>query len=300
MKIIYCADPINIANPDPVYIDEVAAATRAGVAFELLHYESLVEDDNPARAVRDIPVHDPVQSAVYRGWMLRGEQYAKLYDALLSRGLRLINTVPQYRHTHYLPEALEIIKAHTPRTVYMKTDGKDLSYDVVMQLLMPFDGQPLVLKDYVKSEKHYWNEACYIDSASDESNVRRVVENFLRLRGDHLEGGLVFREYVPFEPLGETHKSGMPLTKEYRIFFLHNQPIATVRYWDVEGYSDDDMPPVAHFISIARDIRSPFFTMDVAKTTGGEWMIVELGDAQVASLPKMSNVDAFYKALAGA
>jgi hypothetical protein len=37
--------------------------------------------------------------------------------------------------------------------------------------------------------------------------------------------------------------------------------------------------------------------MDIAKRRDGDWLIVELGDAQVAGLPAHADVDAFYEAL---
>jgi len=40
--------------------------------------------------------------------------------------------------------------------------------------------------------------------------------------------------------------------------------------------------------------------MDVAKCTNGEWIIVELGDAQVAGLTERADADAFYEAFAEA
>jgi hypothetical protein len=40
--------------------------------------------------------------------------------------------------------------------------------------------------------------------------------------------------------------------------------------------------------------------MDVAKTKLGEWLIVELGDGQVAGLPEKLNVDSFYQKLSTA
>jgi sugar phosphate isomerase/epimerase len=52
------------------------------------------------------------------------------------------------------------------------------------------------------------------------------------------------------------------------------------------------------FIEVARRVQSRFFTMDVAKRLDGEWMIVELGDGQVAGLPDRADVVAFYRRLA--
>jgi hypothetical protein len=51
------------------------------------------------------------------------------------------------------------------------------------------------------------------------------------------------------------------------------------------------------FRDIAQNVQSRFFTMDVARRVDGNWIIVELGDAQVAGLPAKADVEAFYLAL---
>ena len=51
------------------------------------------------------------------------------------------------------------------------------------------------------------------------------------------------------------------------------------------------------FAAVAGGVRSRFFTMDVAQRRDGDWLIVELGDGQVAGLPDHADVDGFYKAL---
>ena len=165
-----------------------------------------------------------------------------------------------------------------------------------MGLLRPFGSAPVVVKDYVKSRKHEWAEACFIPSASDRASVERVVRRFLELQGDDLSEGLVFREFVEFEPLGRHPRSEMPLTKEFRLFFLDGQPIFWTPYWD-EGDYAGLAPPVEMFAAVAGGVRSRFFTMDVAQRRDGDWMIVELGDAQVAGLPDHADVDGFYNAL---
>ena len=163
--------------------------------------------------------------------------------------------------------------------------------------MRPFGAAPLVLKDFVKSRKHEWDEACYIPSASDRGSVERIVRRFLELVDDDLNEGLVFREFVDFEPLARHSKSGMPLTKEFRLFFLDGKPVFWTEYWE-EGDYAGMAPPVDQFMKVAAAVKSRFFTMDIAKRRDGDWMIVELGDAQVAGLPENADVDAFYRAIA--
>jgi hypothetical protein len=173
-----------------------------------------------------------------------------------------------------------------------------------MPLLEPFGNKPIILKDYVKSQKHYWLEACYIPSAADRNAVERVVRRFLELQGDDLNQGLVFREYVEFESIGEHSRSGMPITNEYRIFWLDGEPIYISEYWE-DGDYQQVQPPIEQFRPIAQTIHSRhfpgaysrFFTMDVAKKRDGDWMIVELGDAQVAGLPEKADISEFYATL---
>jgi len=300
MLIIFCADPMDHEAPDSMYIDEVASATHAGLRFVMLDYVALTEQENVARAIRDIPVQEEQETAVYRGWYLNIQQYTALYDALLSRNIRLVNQPQQFRHAQHLPESLTIIREHSPETVWFETDGKEINSTMLMNLLMRFSGSPLFLRDYVRAERQYWYEACYISSASDETAVRNTIARLVELRGDNLEGGLVFREFVEFEPLVEQgSRYRMPLVKEFRFFFLNQKPIATVHYWKVPDYGIHDAPDHELFMKIVQQVRSNFFTIDVAQRIDGTWMIIDLGDAQVAPLPEMVDMDRFYAALAG-
>jgi len=51
------------------------------------------------------------------------------------------------------------------------------------------------------------------------------------------------------------------------------------------------------FINIAKTIDSNFFTMDVAKKENGNWIIMELGDGQVAGLPENASANYYYNKL---
>lgn len=295
MRVLFCRDPLTPGKPDPDYATEAAAAEAAGLPWSLIDYEALVHEQDAAKAVRRVSPADASLPALYRGWMLRPEQYQQLYQALADRGLRLINDPVAYRHAHYLPEWYPVLASHTPRSAWLHT-GRDLEMPAIMELLRNFGDAPVVLKDFVKSQKHYWSEACFIPSASDPAAVERVVRRFLELQGEDLAEGLVFREFVEFEPLAQHPRSGMPLTREYRIFVLDGGPVYWAEYWE-EGDYGEDTPPLDFFREAARGVQSRFFTMDVAQRRDGEWMIVELGDAQVAGLPENADAGAFYAAV---
>jgi hypothetical protein len=101
---------------------------------------------------------------------------------------------------------------------------------------------------------------------------------------------------VEFAPLAVHSRSGMPLTKEFRLFFLDGELIYCVPYWE-EGDYAGQTPDVDRFLSVARKVQSRFFTMDIAERRDGAWLIVELGDGQVAGLPDNAGPTEFYRAL---
>jgi hypothetical protein len=301
--LIFCAAPFT-NGVDPLYADEYAAGLAQDIACHLLDFEALAEANDVARAVRRIPAQPMPITAIYRGWMARSAQFADLYAALAARRIVLINDPPAYRCTHELPGWYSLLADHTPRTIIlpredfgMGNDSTAWNLDAVIAALAPFGDSSIIVKDYVKSRKHEWFDACYIPCASNRAAVARVVGNFITGQGPDLVGGLVFREYVALAPLGVHPQSGMPLAQEFRIFFLDGAPVFWSPYWHATNESAAP-PPLAVFQSYVAAIPSRFFTMDVARTQAGEWLVIELGDGQVAGLPDGADPATFIAALA--
>ena len=301
IQIIFCADPFNPREPDPAYEAEVRAARDLGLACHLIGFEALVDEQDAARAVRRVPEQAEPVLALYRGWMLRPERYGDLFQALAARGLALINDPAVYALCHELPRWYPLLTAWTPRSAWLATTGA-VSDDDLANLARPFGSSPLIVKDYVKSRKHDWDEACFISDASNLPVVARVARRFLELQGPDLYGGLVLREFEAFEPLATHSRSGMPLTREYRLFCLDGEPIVSAEYWEEGDYEQGDdggaIPPLDDLRALAGLVPSRFFTMDVARRIDGLWRVVELGDGQVAGLPERIDPAALYGALA--
>ncbi|BDI28437.1 hypothetical protein CCAX7_004880 [Capsulimonas corticalis] len=295
VRLLFPAHPLDPRSPDPSYLEEAAAAAALGLRCSTINFEALVAEDDSARAVSRVIPAGEEETGVYRGWMITPAQYASLFTALLGRGVRLVNSPEEYRRSHYLPESYSVIEGQTPKTVWMRLESAP-SMPAVMDLLSPFGAGPVIVKDYVKSRKHEWAEACFIPDASDAAGVARIVHRFLELQGSDLNEGLVFREFVEFEPLTTHSQSGMPLTQEFRLFFLDGAPIVVSQYWDQGDYGAA-RPPMERFTALASHVQSRFFTMDVAKRRDGEWMVMELGDAQVSQLPEQASAMDFIASL---
>lgn len=291
MKIIFCDSVFDSKTVEPDYESEYIAAKQNGFDTEIFSFEELI-DGNINAALKFIQANESKVLGIYRGWMMTPKQYAVFYNVLLSKNIILINTPSEYKHCHYLPESYDKIANYTPKSNWTT----DLSEATIVTLSEAFGNYPIIVKDYVKSEKHHWNEACYIKNAADTENVQKVVSRFLELRGTYLNEGIVFRQFEELEFLTEHSKSSMPLTKEFRIVFANKAIVQIFKYWD-EGDYDEEKPDIEFFSNIATKIDSNFFTMDVAKKKNGDWIIMELGDAQVAGLPDNANRNEYFKNL---
>lgn len=278
MLIVFPSEPFAPRRPDPDFGGQVEAARNAG--FEVV----LVDTDE-----MKVRPDQPQGEAVYRGWMLPPERYQQLVELLQARGVELLTDPKAYRYCHHLPEWYEDFRAHTPESLWFDSAQMDSE-----KVASHFGAASLVVKDYVKSAKHYWNEACFIPRADDLAALQAVVERFLEIRSDSLEGGLVFRRFLELQAIGNHAKSGMPLTLEYRLFFWRGELLLAHRYWEEVAYPEGE-PPLELFTALAKKVPSPFFTMDVACDTEGRWWVVELGDGQVAGLPPDLDPVVFYE-----
>ncbi len=276
------------------YQDEYIAAKANGCTTFLFSYETLTRDKDAVLATRQIKCSDTLQKIIYRGWMLKPNQYASLYHCLLTKNYQLINTPTQYQHCHYFPDSYPLISGHTPKTIWFPIQNQQVDYDQVFNGIAAFEHSALIVKDFVKSQKHYWETACFIPLASDREKVISVIGRFVELQGTDLNEGLVLRQFMELNDLTIHSKSGMPLKQEYRLFFLYGQLLGCYDYWEEGEYSADEQPPLDLFKDIAKNIESNFFSMDIAKAKNGEWIIIELGDGQVAGLPDKVNRLQFY------
>lgn len=295
MNILFCDNPFeNKPSVDNDYEGEFVSAKQNGFATQLFSYESLTKDKDAEFAIRRIKHSDTLQKIIYRGWMLKPNQYASLYNALLTKNYKLINSPTEYQNCHYLPNSYKFIVGHTPKTIWLKVENQQVNFDQVFNDIATFGNSPLIVKDFVKSQKHYWDTACFIPVATDKDKVKSVIEKFVELQNTDFNEGLVIREFIELNDLTVHSKSGMPLKQEYRLFFLNGQLLDCYNYWEEGEYSADEHPPLDLFKDIANNIESNFFSMDIAKTKNGEWIIIELGDGQVSGLPDKVDRAQFY------
>ena len=205
---------------------------------------------------------------IYRGWMMKPDMYKTLYLLLEERGIILINTPEEYERYHLLPGWYHEFSNETVHSVW--EDIGTLS--AAMSLTKNLHGS-YVVKDFVKSRKYEWYDACFIQNIENRENAERIIGN-LRSIGFH-------------------EKSGMPISEEYRIFVFAGNLLCVNDYWEnanKTSLSDDEVEWIK---SIAKRIKSNFVTIDVARKEDGSLIIMELGDGQVSGLQQIDPTD-FY------
>jgi hypothetical protein len=109
-------------SPSPPASPREAAAKDAGLDVALIDHDALVDLGGAQRAVAHAP--NAGGTAVYRGWMLRADQYAALTSALEAKGVTLLTSADQYRRAHELAGWHAALTPVTPQAEWTTGDGE--------------------------------------------------------------------------------------------------------------------------------------------------------------------------------
>ena len=227
---------------------------------------------------------------IYRGWMMKPQLYRLFYEKLKEKGIILINTPEEYEKYHMLPGWYEDFKENTAESVW----DNDNTVESAILLTTNLEGSYIV-KDYVKSRKHEWHDACFIPQIKDKANAEKIIKNFITRQDDSLIGGVVLRKFENLKSIGYHEKSGMPISEEYRAFAFAGKVIVIDGYWTNEEKLNLSIEELKWIDKCAGMLKSNFATIDLARREDGKLIIVELGDGQVSGLQQI-DVNRFYDA----
>jgi hypothetical protein len=152
LYILFCESPIQTNKVDENFEDQFISALENGFETLLFNFEALTSSGSLSIDTKRIKPNDKLSKVIYRGWMLTPKQYSLLYNDLLAKNYKLINTAEEYQNCHYLPDSLRFIESRTPKTIFEKFDNEN-SVDKLIEKSKIFGQKPVNLKDYVKSEK---------------------------------------------------------------------------------------------------------------------------------------------------
>lgn len=204
----------------------------------------------------------------YSLWPFYAEQ-AKDIDYV---GATLINNYHQHLYIADLGNYVMDLGKLTPRTWRRLED-------------IPDEG-PFILKGETNSRKGSWKRDMFAENKLEAI----VIAN--RLAEDSLIGHqkLYIRQYVPLVKYIDG-VNGMPVTKEFRFFVAYGHLISGGYYWqnyveDIGGVPDHHEVPREFLQEVIEAVgeQSNFYTIDVAQTQDGDWIVIELNEGQQAGL----------------
>jgi hypothetical protein len=214
----------------------------------------------------------------------------ELDDEIRASGSTLINSYRQHRWAADIGDWYSAFEGLTPRT-WVDVSDIDPGYDGAF-----------IVKGETNSRRQLWSTHCF---APSRAQLGSVMAN---LYSDSLisHQKLWIREFVPLHGWGED-VVGMPVSEEYRLFFLDGREVARGFYWanhlydlneagvhpDPSVVPDDLVSDIA--ARLAGHIR--FCAVDVARTEAGDWVVIEVNDGPMSG-PCGADPGDIYRALA--
>ncbi|MFD7894924.1 ATP-grasp domain-containing protein [Streptomyces sp. NPDC059743] len=293
--VLYCCDPLNPRRVDEHFGLEAREVRARGGTVALIDHDALLRGDAERAVAR---VSGGLGGVWYRGWMVPSDGYAALAEALGRRGCELLVTPEQYRTAHELPGWYPAFAEVTPASVWRPAGPREvLAMEDLAVLAKRLPPGPGIVKDYVKSRKHEWDEACFIPDLADEAGLARVVRRFVELQEESLAGGVVLRAYETFAESGSV-RSVRSVRAETRIWWLDGEPRLLTPHPD-SAFESELVPELDRIGSAVRRLGCRFVTTDAALRADGVWRVIEVGDGQVSDLHQVSDRGEFAALLVG-
>jgi hypothetical protein len=213
--------------------------------------------------------------------MLRSSQYAAFAHALADRSVTLRTGAGLYQRGHEFPGWYPALASVTPKSAWTASDSQDDFTGACANL----GSGAAVIRDYVKSMKHYWDEAAFIPDLTDTTAAWRVASRFRELREDEFTGGFVVRCFEQFS------------SAEARTWWVDGACRLVTAHPDTPA----DLPPgeldLAPFAPLIASLSLPFVTADLVKRADGIWRVIEVGDGQVSDRPASASPADFVTAI---
>lgn len=286
MIILFPSEPFSPKEVDSSFKSEYEAAKLVGFEVFLFDHDEMATTGN---LISNLQYNGgDYEEIILRSWMLKAEYYGCLLVGLLEKNYKLINGFNEYLNCHYFTNAYPIIHDHTSKAWWtFEWENMSNTNTIDWKPMRDYLGGDVLIKDYVKSEKGNPDLFILNKELKNHEFYDRVLK-FIEARGKLFNKGLVFKEVVEL-------KKYEGQTNEWRMFFLNKKLLLCNQNSDNPvDVTPPDKDMINGFTELAKKVNSNFFTMDIARTEHGSWMILELGDGQVSGLPLKSDAISFY------
>ena len=277
MILLFPSDYFEKNQVDSDLKEEYQAAVQTGLyEIILFDYEKFFHENQLVLSQK------PHSSGIgiYRGWMMKPEQYAFFYQELLKQQIQLLNSPQQYRKLHLFPELYPVIQEDTAR-ILLYPLHQQLQ---IQEILKQFDR--FLIKDSVKSLKDPRFPNCF-DKNTSQAALDEYMQNFYQFRGELLTGDICVKEYLKLKYY-QNH------TNEYRVFYAGGNLLSVCRN---SGQPEDTAIPPEWLLRKYQHLESSYYTVDFAELSDSSWKILECGDGGVSGLAQTEDFRNYYHQL---
>lgn len=287
--ILYPKNYFNTSTSNEALLQEFDFVKGLGIPYAFYDQESLTFDPN----VKLYNIDPTVTSYIYRGWMLSEKEYKKLEQSVQRKGTTLAVPVSEYLKTHSFDGWYPLFKEYTFTSVILEDPTDEAEVEHAIQTI---GGNSFYVKDFIKSDRDY-------SGPFTADALYKAVNAFVNDRDSELQGKVVVRKY---EPLDSN-------TAELRLWYKNGENILFAPHPNFTNKPTNNPEHIIDAINYSNGFSTTLFnvlnanffiTIDIARKTTGEWVIVEVGNGQVSGLPDLTNIVAgnevtksFYRSL---
>lgn len=201
------------------------------------------------------------------------ENYADIEAMFEEFGMKLLISEAEHLRCSTIEKWYPVLKDKTPFTkIYDEIPPLD-------ELLQEFSF-PVFIKGNRQTNRHKKSQ-CIIESADQYEYLQKEWNNDSILSWQRV----AVREYVPLHVIDkDSYPDMVPISYEFRFFYYEGKCMAYGPYWYMGkqyALTDNELNEVLKLTDwAAQRLEVRFPSIDVAKTALGEWIIIEVNDAQ--------------------
>lgn len=201
------------------------------------------------------------------------DNYAAVEAAVSDIGMRLLIPESEHLRSSTIEEWYPLLKEHTPITkvydVFPATEDvlKDFSF-------------PIFIKGNRQTNRHKKSQ-CIISTKKEYEKLKNewYTDEILAWQK------IVIREFIPLQTIDNSSFPDMvPISYEFRFFYFMGKCVAYGPYWNIGTryfMCVEDRKEAEALANWAADqLSCSFVAIDLAKTASGNWIIIEVNDAQ--------------------
>lgn len=202
------------------------------------------------------------------------EDYEAFHSAMAERGVSLIHTPEQHSLCSELTAWYPLLSDLTPESRWYDKAPDARTAEALF-------GWPLFLKGSRQTSRH----DAKLSLVRNAQDYDRAVASFASDRILHWQR-IVLRRFVPLRPVTMTADMGgkIPASFEFRTFWWKGQLAGAGPYFQefarYRWTAAEEAEALAVAAEAARRLALPFVVIDLAQTLAGEWILIEVNDAQ--------------------